>query len=223
MSNILTVPQYIPLAVRTASARPEIKDILPCLHVDRIHAKIGLITELGEFLDPIKRHIFYGADLDPVNLKEEIGDMLWYWALYTSTMQDQVLAVVVYDAQNILHNQGTTKKSDWSDGPIPMENLVQAATDLSGDISDLETTSEPDTLANMDEDDMSDTDVRFLASQVVNVFDTIHDMANYMSVSLPEIMHTNIEKLRARFPDKFTEVDALERDLEVEREILENG
>lgn len=33
----------------------------------------------------------------------------------------------------------------------------------------------------------------------------------------------NIEKLRARFPNKFTEYDAQNRDLNAERKILENG
>ncbi len=46
-----------------------------------LHAGIGLSTEAGEFLDALKKHIFYGKDLDRVNLKEEIGDMFWYLAI----------------------------------------------------------------------------------------------------------------------------------------------
>lgn len=38
---------------------------------------------------------------------------------------------------------------------------------------------------------------------------------------LEDVMKTNIEKLRARYPDKFTEFDAQNRNLEVERKILE--
>ena len=37
-----------------------------------LHAGIGLSTEAGEFLDALKKHIFYGKELDRVNLKEEI-------------------------------------------------------------------------------------------------------------------------------------------------------
>lgn len=33
----------------------------------------------------------------------------------------------------------------------------------------------------------------------------------------------NIKKLRARFPNKFEEIDALERDLAAERQVLETG
>ncbi len=46
-----------------------------------LHAGIGLSTEAGEFLDALKKHIFYGKELDRVNLKEEIGDLFWYLAI----------------------------------------------------------------------------------------------------------------------------------------------
>lgn len=46
-----------------------------------LHAAMGLATEAGETLDMLKKHIFYGKPLDDVNLKEEIGDMLWYMAI----------------------------------------------------------------------------------------------------------------------------------------------
>lgn len=46
-----------------------------------LHAAIGLATESGEFLDQMKKHIFYGKELDKVNLKEEIGDLFWYIAI----------------------------------------------------------------------------------------------------------------------------------------------
>ena len=46
-----------------------------------LHAGIGLATESGEFLDALKKSIFYGKTLDTVNLKEELGDVLWYMAI----------------------------------------------------------------------------------------------------------------------------------------------
>ncbi len=50
-------------------------------NLDILHAAMGLSTESGEFLDAIKRQIFYGTELDEVNLVEEIGDILWYCQL----------------------------------------------------------------------------------------------------------------------------------------------
>lgn len=103
-------------------------DRLQNIHTVRLlHAAMGLCTESGEFMDMMKKHILYGKPLDEVNLKEELGDKLWYVALA---------------------------------------------------LDELKTTFE-------------------------------------------QIFETNIAKLRARYPNKFTEQDALNRNLEKERQILE--
>jgi len=95
--------------------------------LDLLHASMGLSTESAEFADALKKHIFYGKELDKTNLKEELGDILWYCA-------------------------------------IALEAL--------------------------------DTDFE-------------------------SVMKTNIDKLSARYPDKFTEEAAKNRDLDKERAILE--
>ena len=46
-----------------------------------LHAGMGMATEAGEFLDALKKHIYYGRELDVVNLKEEMGDLFWYMAI----------------------------------------------------------------------------------------------------------------------------------------------
>lgn len=46
-----------------------------------LHAFIGIITEGGELLDQLKKHVFYGKPLDHVNIHEEQGDLMWYQAV----------------------------------------------------------------------------------------------------------------------------------------------
>lgn len=46
-----------------------------------VHAAFGMQTETAEFTDALKKSLFYGKPLDTVNLKEELGDLLWYVAL----------------------------------------------------------------------------------------------------------------------------------------------
>jgi NTP pyrophosphatase (non-canonical NTP hydrolase) len=46
-----------------------------------LHAAMGMVTESGEFMDALKKYIFYGKPLDLVNLREEIGDQDWYKAI----------------------------------------------------------------------------------------------------------------------------------------------
>lgn len=45
-----------------------------------IHYVLGVGTEAGELQDAVKRVIAYNKPLDHVNIKEEIGDVLWYLA-----------------------------------------------------------------------------------------------------------------------------------------------
>lgn len=45
------------------------------------HGIVGIATEAGELLDAMKKHVFYGKPIDDVNLKEELGDLMWYMAL----------------------------------------------------------------------------------------------------------------------------------------------
>ncbi len=42
------------------------------------HASRGMVTEAGEIIDALKKHSCYGKPLDLTNLKEEVGDVLWY-------------------------------------------------------------------------------------------------------------------------------------------------
>jgi len=65
----MTDKQYLELAQRTLST----------VDSDNIgHFAVGLVTESAEVLDAYKKHRFYGRDLDLQNLKEEIGDIMWY-------------------------------------------------------------------------------------------------------------------------------------------------
>lgn len=46
--------------------------------LDVMHCLVGMQTELGELADPFKKGIFYGREVDLVNVSEEIADTLWY-------------------------------------------------------------------------------------------------------------------------------------------------
>lgn len=76
---------FIPNALRTESTRCPVMapgELHPSLKLSRLlHASIGMNTEQAEFADMLKKHLFYGKPLDETNLKEELGDMLWYIAI----------------------------------------------------------------------------------------------------------------------------------------------
>ena len=58
--------------------------------INIIHAGIGLTTESGEFNDALKKHLFYGSKLNTVNLKEELGDILWYIAIAAESLNTNI-------------------------------------------------------------------------------------------------------------------------------------
>lgn len=74
---------YIKLATNTeAPITSEMKErIQSDSNIRLLHAGIGMATESGEFLDAIKKHIYYGRPLDKVNLAEETQDLCWYIAI----------------------------------------------------------------------------------------------------------------------------------------------
>ncbi len=64
--------EYQKAALRTAPS-PLTNDLL--------HGAMGVCTEGGELMDVCKKFEFYRKPIDIVNVKEEIGDVLWYLAL----------------------------------------------------------------------------------------------------------------------------------------------
>jgi NTP pyrophosphatase (non-canonical NTP hydrolase) len=97
--------------------------------MDDLHMVLGMQTEAAEIADVYKKTIAYKKPLDFVNIKEEVGDLMWYVA----------------------------------------------------------------------------------------------NLCNMNGWDLREILATNIAKLEARYPEKFTEEQAINRDLDNERQILEGA
>jgi len=126
--TMITSEDYVELAVRTDT--PITEELVSRLTrpgtIRLLHAGMGMCTEAGEFLDMLKKHIFYGKRLDYPNAVEELGDEEWYIALA---------------------------------------------------IDEIRTT-------------------------------------------MKEVLTINIEKLKRRYPEKFSEADAINRNVEAEREIL---
>ncbi len=63
----------------------EAKEATPLLRI--FHAVLGMASEAGEAVDAVKKHLFYGAELDKNNLVEEAGDMLWYLAILSLALE----------------------------------------------------------------------------------------------------------------------------------------
>ena len=73
---------YVELAIRTESTTFNCNENTQRL----LHAAIGLSTESGELIDALKKSIYYGRQLDLQNLKEEMGDIMWYMAILSDAL-----------------------------------------------------------------------------------------------------------------------------------------
>lgn len=164
--------------------------------LDLLHCATGLVTESAELVDCIKKHVFYGKPLDVVNIKEEIGDILWYIAI----------AVRIFDLDLDLNRQNDDYyKKKIKNQITTKEGLIKFFLAFNTMINPL----------------CKDIIIRPFPSDFDNIFEEINLICEIYSLDLGEIMDININKLKARFPNNFTQEDALNRNLEKERSILE--
>ena len=59
-----------------------------------LHVGMTLVTESAEFVDMLKKHIYYGKPLDMVNLKEELGDVSWGLRVGSDALGETLLAIL---------------------------------------------------------------------------------------------------------------------------------
>jgi NTP pyrophosphatase (non-canonical NTP hydrolase) len=52
------------------------------IQADNFHMLLGMITEIGELSDAFKKDLAYKKNIDWVNVKEELGDLMFYVASF---------------------------------------------------------------------------------------------------------------------------------------------
>lgn len=84
-------------------ARTKEKPGLPRnLRID--HGVIGLVGEIGEFLDAIKKNFIYEQPLNQKLIREELGDALFYLTLLVDcdTSGEEITPVLIYESVDTL-------------------------------------------------------------------------------------------------------------------------
>lgn len=171
----MTIQEYQELSKRTLAD-------LGSDELNLLHMKIGIMTEFGELLDSIKKHIAYKKPLDLVNVEEEIGDICFFIVGHM-TFSDN-------------------KAVEW---PTPPKY-------------------EPSNIANV-ATIIYDVLGAYIVNNIGNqsLLQNLYMISVVIGVDFFRGLENNIAKLQARYPEKFTEEQALNRNLEAERKILENG
>lgn len=103
--NRVVKDQFIEDALRTDLSDEQYAQALERLkNVDTfrlLHAVIGFATEMGEFADILKKHVFYGKPIDKVNAIEELGDVSWYYRIACESLDVRFLATVLLNVEKL--------------------------------------------------------------------------------------------------------------------------
>lgn len=178
--------EYAPLAARTAKPLERTAQIE--------HAQLGVITEMGELADQVKRHVIYGKDLDITNFVEEVGDVMWYLALLIAEIgvQPRVINRAIEDAYD-----------EAPEPDISLTEFVRMLAALGGALAAYKESNEnPGQIATL-------------------LIGGLVQLLKRFDRQMSEAMEANINKLAKRYGDKYSDYAAVNRDVEAEREGLE--
>ncbi len=174
------------------------------------HALLGLMSEQGELADTLKRHAIYGTPLDQVNIDVELGDWAWYLVLLSRAFSvDYALDVdeklfSIWDAHGHILVSVTANPSLWDEAPVLGYAAVTALLQIP--------TASLDDLRRGDSESLLQAWIGWLAA-----------VRALSKRPYTEILQMNIDKLRLRFPDKFTQEAAVNRDVDAERRQAEGS
>lgn len=135
----------------------------------------------------------YTTSMDEINMLEELGDLTWYLA--------------------IIHREYPKgKRTIIRQEPLDAFNCVIM---LNKNVLKLLDMMKKKIYYN------KDINVQIFDDLVLLVEDDIHWLANHYGLKVEDICQVNIDKLKARYGEKFSSERAINRDLDTERNILE--
>lgn len=163
------------------------------LKLDLSHMVHGLNSEIKELIDCVGTQLKVASRVDLVNLEEELGDIYWYAANYTNIREIPLPEEL--DLQDLLEEQC-------------LDHLIDSVGKLTDIVKRF-------VAYNKDIDRAKEIDAIYGVCQGLKLFEEAYGLDGN------RIRSKNINKLIARYPEKFTEEKALNRDLDAERKELE--
>ncbi len=163
-----------------------------------IHASLGINNELGEF-----EELCYEQEPGPdaaLKSREELGDMCWYLAM--------VCDVFGFDFANMVRASAPLEDVLFSEVEVPLSWMTQGAGKIAEHVKKHVFYGK-----------------EFQAGKVRDGLRSV--LRGILSFAGPfdfekDVLAANIAKLKARFPERFTEHDALNRDKGVEYKAMED-
>lgn len=166
--------------------------------LNSLHMSVGMFGEIYEL----------NSAIDKINLAEEITDILWYACNYANIRnievpEDYQVNTRVYGNRP---NMAILQIMDQAQG-----NLINA-------ISEIQDYDKKEFAYNKQYGEDVQNRRKLL---IYIVFECLSDLYALNELNAEQAMENNINKLKARYPDKFDEEKAVNRNLEAERTELE--
>ena len=90
----MEINQYQKAALRTANSLNS-KDLM-------VNGILGLCGETGEVSDVIKKHLFQGHELDVDKIVDELGDVCWYIAILSKSLNVDLETVMKKNIEKLM-------------------------------------------------------------------------------------------------------------------------
>lgn len=187
----MTPNEYVQNALRTESKIDKL-----VTNEYAIAALLDVIIAAGNMLDQFKKNTFYNKPFDEIKFnqhRDNVIDAIQYFRDIPALKHPTKVKLVVEDINPRLFH-----------GAV---GIITEATEVAEGLKKVFDGQKADT---------------------TNLMEEVGDLSWYEAIlvdslngDLEQVMERNVAKLKARFPDKFTSEDALNRDLEKERAILE--
>lgn len=189
--------EYVENAIRTESKFNVMTagTVSPFLNDRLLHAAIWMQTEIWEIFEALFIK-WKNWNVDLVNVREELWDVLWYFAILCDNLN-------YFDFE--FGNEIIIKLENVND-------YIFEINDLTINILD----SVKKSLFYKKE-----LNIELLKERLSKLFNLTESVITFLWGNIEKTAITNIEKLRARYPEKFSTEKAVNRDLETERNILE--
>jgi NTP pyrophosphatase (non-canonical NTP hydrolase) len=191
MEKIKTIADYQQLAKRTCVN-------LESYDKNQNHMWLGIVTEVGEILDVCKKNLAYSKPVDVVNIGEEIADVVWYIA-NKANLEGLILLDDITEVDETL----------WLNLCSAYDNFIKIAERTTDVKVNFTIQFYKDFFGNFD---------------MLNTFDLLtvtKFLSDFWQFDFYQLLSNNINKLQVRYPEKFTNEAALNRNLEAERVELE--
>lgn len=187
--------EYAPLARRTLKELPFERHLT--------HMAAGFTGEMGELIDAQKKVDIYGLAVDAANVLEEIGDICWY--VINLCIELDVRPETFEELYAGLKQQLATRAKPAS----IMNDLLKLNAVLARQGMFL----------------VEDPNAARAQGQVLldSMWTNLAITAWMYDLDLQDAFDVNIKKLAARYGEKYSDYAALNRDLQVERAILDAG